>query len=613
MRRLPVRLVGWLLLFIIIGPVSLNVWAGCEEDAGEEVPPETGVSEPAETPGTAQTIINDAKDKPEQSAVSGSSAVVPANCLRVLWGKGYYDLPWTAIDGQKLFPIDDKEVQALCTNIGCRLTRSFVGETVTAQSYGHQVVVVCGEDTMRVNGKDRPLIGSLVSRDGRLYIDAQLLWYMLAMKPNQQGKTVTLRQTLYEPKFVNEGTGRRLVLATAGSLRWEIQEQEDGTSVITVFNTAWEGDRAVYDFDDLHAELYNTKDGNVEVTLSCMDGWMFFPRKGLRTNELVIGLLNSYPHAAEAGVLTGIETSGESGDDQTMTFSASGGYWYHWFFDAGARTLRLDCAGIISRINGDLNKEISGLSSCRVSQVGDKDAPITRFYAVVKPGFKFEITPSQGVDGELALRVFPGSYGESVYDEGYTQGYVFARGIIVLDPGHGGGDTGCINRGLGLKEKDITLDVALRLKELLEANGWTVILTRETDKDVSWYRSPDTVELQARCDVANDNDAMMFISLHCNANRSSGVNGSSVYWYKRADRKLAHSLNSALGANLGLRDIGTLRSGFYVLRNTAMPACLVEMAFLTNPHDGRLLGQEDFRQQIAQNLADAIEALAEEW
>ena len=611
MRRLPVRLAGWLLLFIIIGPVALNVWAGCEETKDENCTPETGVSEPGEAPGTAQTVVSDPQNMPEQQN-AGDAAPIPPGCLRVQWGKGYYDLPQTDVDGVEMFRTDDKEVQALCTNIGCRLTRSFVGETLTAQSYGHQVVVVCGEDTMRVNGKDRPLIGSLVSKDGSFYVDASLLWYVLAMKPSRQGQIIALRQTLYEPKFVNEGAGRRLVLATAGSLRWENQELEDGTSVITVFNTAWEGKNTVYNYDDLRVEFSNTKDGNVEVSLNCMESWMLFPRKGLRTNELVIGLISTYPHAAEASALTAVDLDDSNAEDQTLTFSATDGYWYYWLFDAGTRTLRLDLAGVSSRISGDLHKVCSGLSSCRVSSVGDKSEPVTRFSAVLKEGFKFEITASQGVNGELVLRVFPGDVTENIYDEGYTQGYVFARGLIVLDPGHGGGDTGCINRGLGLKEKNITLDVALRLRELLEANGWTVIMTRETDKDVSWYRSPDTVELQARCDVANDNDAMYFISLHCNANRSSGVNGSSVYWYKRADKKLAAGMNSALGANLGLRDIGVLRSDFYVLRHTAMPACLIEMAFLSNPHDGRLLGQEDFRQQIAQSLADAIEALAAE-
>ncbi|MDO5296877.1 MAG: N-acetylmuramoyl-L-alanine amidase [bacterium] len=612
MRRLPMRLVGWLLLFIIIGPVALNVWAGCAEEEETETAPETGVTRPSELPGMAQAVIAGDGEAPEQSSVDATETPIPSHCTRVKYGKGVFDLPWTEFAGQKFYQIEDKEVQALCVNIGCRLGHSFVGETFTAHSYGHQVIVVNGEKTMRVNGKERPLIGSLRVEGGKYYVDASLLWYVLAMQPRQQGDTVSLQQTLYEPKFVNEGQGRRLVLATAGSLRWENQELEDGTSVITVFNTAWAGEQAVYDYDDLHVELYNTKDGNVEVTLGCMDSWTLFPRKGLRTNELVIGLLPNYPRASEPVMLTGAALDAEGEEDQTLTFSATGGYWYHWFFDAGTRTLRLDFSGVNSRISGDLNKDIIGLSSCRVSSVGDRNEPVTRFSAVVKSGYKFEITASPSADGELLLRVFPGSLTENLYDEGYTQGYVFARGVIVLDPGHGGGDTGCINRSLGLKEKDITLDVALRLRELLEASGWTVIMTRETDKDVSWFRSPDTVELQARCDVANDNNAMWFISLHCNANRSSAVNGSSVYWYKHADKKLARGLNKALGANLGLRDIGLLRDGFYVLRYTSMPACLIEMAFLSNPHDARLLGQENFRQQIAQNLADAIEALAAE-
>ncbi|MBQ7569095.1 N-acetylmuramoyl-L-alanine amidase [bacterium] len=606
------------MVFFIIGPITLGVWAGCRDnnednDAASAEGGAAVTSEAADNavPEGVPTASPEPPKAPVQLPVALEKPKPAPNCTRVKCGKAVFELPWTMIDGKKLYRFDDDEVQSLCTNVGCRLTRSYIGSTVMANSYGHQVVIVCGETVMRVNGEEKALVGKLIAKDDTYYIDGTLLWYMLGMKPSLQDGTVVLRQTLYSPRFVDEGGGRRLILATAGSLSWDSKELDDGSCVFTIFGTVWPEPKTVYDYDDLHVEISNTKSGDAEVKLSCMDSWILFPRKGLRTNELIIGLLHNYPRPSEPCQMTGLELREDEVNASTLVFNCTGGYWYHWLFDAKTRTLRIDFAGVRTGMEGDVDSDISGLKSCRIHAVGDNDMAVTRFAATVKAGYKVEIEAAEGTEGELRLRVSPGSFEESLYDEGYTNGYVFARGIIVLDPGHGGGDSGCLNRGLGLQEKDITLDVAWRLRTLLEENGWTVLMTRETDTDVSWRHSPDTVELQARCDVANDNNAMWFISLHCNANTSSGVNGSSVYWYKRADKSLAKGLQSALGSSLGLRDMGLLRDGFYVLRHTAMPACLIEMAFLTNPYDAKLLGQESFRQRIAENLAEAIESLAE--
>ena len=197
----------------------------------------------------------------------------------------------------------------------------------------------------------------------------------------------------------------------------------------------------------------------------------------------------------------------------------------------------------------------------------------------------------------------------NLFGQGQTLGFAEQRGIIVLDPGHGGGDPGCYGRYCGIYEKEITLDVALRLRDILEEDGWKVLMTRENDRDVSWRGSPDTVELQYRCDVANSGNADYFISLHCNASVASWANGSSVYWYKSEDRPLAEALKFSLN-DLGFYQIGTLREGFYVLRNTDMPSVLVEMAYLTNRADGNKLADPACRQRIAEELAEAINQFA---
>ena len=163
-----------------------------------------------------------------------------------------------------------------------------------------------------------------------------------------------------------------------------------------------------------------------------------------------------------------------------------------------------------------------------------------------------------------------------------------------------------MNRSLGVMEKEVTLDVALRLRDILTSQGWTVLMTREEDRDVTWAGSPDRMELQARCDVANSAQADYFISLHCNASVSSQSAGTSIHWFKQEDLDLARSLEFALGERLGLEQDGLSRDSFYVLRHTRMPAVLVEMAFLSNPREGSLLAASGFRQRVAEGLAGAL-------
>jgi N-acetylmuramoyl-L-alanine amidase len=180
--------------------------------------------------------------------------------------------------------------------------------------------------------------------------------------------------------------------------------------------------------------------------------------------------------------------------------------------------------------------------------------------------------------------------------------------LIVLDPGHGGSDTGAMHNGL--VEKDITLDVALRLRALLVARGWIVRMTRDTDRDVYGPNAPDVAELQARVDVANNAGARMFVSIHANSSTSSVPSGTTSYYYKPEDRPLAAAIQQRLVALLGTRDDGVVRERFYVIRRTSMPAALIETAFVSNASDAERLRSPAFRQQIALGIADGIKDYA---
>ena len=181
--------------------------------------------------------------------------------------------------------------------------------------------------------------------------------------------------------------------------------------------------------------------------------------------------------------------------------------------------------------------------------------------------------------------------------------------LIVIDPGHGGSDPGAENLGMGLIEKNITLNIARRLKTMLQAEGWEVVMTRNSDRDVGYAFDSDKVELQARADVADKRGARLFVSIHVNSYTSSSLQGTTTYYYKPQDLALANSIEHAL-SGLPTVDDGVRKANFYVLHHTTMPSVLVETAFLSNPHDARLLQQSWFLQAVAQDIGKGIDAYA---
>jgi N-acetylmuramoyl-L-alanine amidase len=176
--------------------------------------------------------------------------------------------------------------------------------------------------------------------------------------------------------------------------------------------------------------------------------------------------------------------------------------------------------------------------------------------------------------------------------------------LIVIDPGHGGSDTGAMHNGL--VEKDLTLDISRRLRALLISRGWLVKMTRDSDVDV--YQPNDSArdELQARCDIANGAGARLFISVHVNSFTSGGLNGTTTYYYKADSYALADAVHARLAASLPTQDDGIRKENFYVIHHTSAPSILVETAFLSNPSDARLLKSGAFLQKVAAGVANGV-------
>ena len=178
--------------------------------------------------------------------------------------------------------------------------------------------------------------------------------------------------------------------------------------------------------------------------------------------------------------------------------------------------------------------------------------------------------------------------------------------IICIDPGHGGSDRGAYNHNMGLAEKDVTLDISLRLAEILKKRGYTPVLTRTTDRDVTYAGSPDRDELAARNTIAEKRNASLFISIHINASVNGSANGISTHWYKSKDRDLAEEIQLQLVNKTGRKDRGIARDRFFVLRNTELPSVLVEAGFISNQEEAALLCNDEYRQRIAESIAEGL-------
>jgi N-acetylmuramoyl-L-alanine amidase len=171
-----------------------------------------------------------------------------------------------------------------------------------------------------------------------------------------------------------------------------------------------------------------------------------------------------------------------------------------------------------------------------------------------------------------------------------------ASSTIVIDAGHGGFDRGGVP-GQRISEKDKTLDVALRLRQILRSAGYRVVMTRDGDF---------FVPLPTRVAIANSYRDATFVSIHFNCAPRSGANGIETYYYRGDSAALAARIHRNVVAGAPSENRGIRRRGFYVIRKTAVPSVLVECGFLTNPTEGGLALSAQYRQQLAEEIANGI-------
>src|SRR2546428_2453184 len=168
--------------------------------------------------------------------------------------------------------------------------------------------------------------------------------------------------------------------------------------------------------------------------------------------------------------------------------------------------------------------------------------------------------------------------------------------VVVIDAGHGGFDRGGIP-GQRVPEKNMILDVAQRLKAVLTAYGYRVVMTRDSDV---------FVPLGTRVAIANSYRDAIFVCIHFNAARRGSANGIETYFYSSQSLPLASAIHYYVAGGAPTPNRGVRRRGFYVLRKTTIPAVLVECGFLTNAAEANYAQSADYRQKLAEEIGRGV-------
>ena len=191
------------------------------------------------------------------------------------------------------------------------------------------------------------------------------------------------------------------------------------------------------------------------------------------------------------------------------------------------------------------------------------------------------VIPKTGV--YAADRVFP-------YDEDL---------VIVIDPGHGGPDVGATRNNIF--EKDLNLDVAKKVYNILTKAGYKVEMTRTTDVNPT---------LQERCDFSNERKSVVYVSIHTNASVNEAPNGIETHFYHDNSVELSNIVHKHLISETNANDRGTIKSMFYVINHTEVPSILVEMGYISSQKDRGRLTQNSVQRKMAQGIYNGIYSYA---
>ena len=183
--------------------------------------------------------------------------------------------------------------------------------------------------------------------------------------------------------------------------------------------------------------------------------------------------------------------------------------------------------------------------------------------------------------------------------------------VVVIDPGHGGSDPGKVGAS-DVKEKDVNLAIALKLRDSLEERGVKVVLTRENDACLATPGATNkkTSDMNNRVEIINSSQADILISIHQNSYTDASVKGAQVFYHGTSEesRRLAETLQSALISGVDPDNNRAAKEGndYFILRKSTCPGVIVECGFLSCPEETAKLVDEEYQEKIAETIAESV-------
>lgn len=180
--------------------------------------------------------------------------------------------------------------------------------------------------------------------------------------------------------------------------------------------------------------------------------------------------------------------------------------------------------------------------------------------------------------------------------------------LVYIDPGHGGYDGGaCVGE---IKEATITLQIATKMKEVFEGNNIRVLMTRETDEDLSGDEFIKREDMVKRVNMINKSNACLALSIHLNKFNIEKYRGAQVFYSKtnELNKLLAQTMQESLKLHLKNTDRQIVnRDNIFLLNKVVKPCCIIECGFMSNPQEFSLLQTEEYQYKLAYSLYYGVE------
>lgn len=410
--------------------------------------------------------------------------------------------------------------------------------------------------------------------------------YSISYDEEKQQLKVSMTSTVKDISFDQDENRKMVKIDTSSRLEYSTLELEDPYRVVVdLYNASlgeMEGGEIPVDKDHIKAVRYSQFEKDIVRVVIDLDVPLQY---NVESNKdgLVVYLDGVH--------VEGVEYAQTEWKSAMITIDASRGATYNIINDRNNKTLMVELWGDQVKLEAG-NIYIDDNMVERIETVPHsklRDASYVVLY--LKDSVRYKVV-SSGEDDKIALELsaVPALYQDT---------------LIVIDPGHGGKDPGGIG-AKGLTEKEVNLDISLRLKALLEEMGFKTLMTRTEDCFVDLYH---------RAEIANQANADLFVSVHINAHPSSSMYGVETLYYpsnrdeddNRDNFTFARIMQEEMVDYLQTADRGLdPREKLVVIRETKMPAVIAELGFLTNKNEEALFMTDEYRQKCAQALSNGI-------